>query len=219
MNEKNNRLRFLDWTMTGFIIAVVFMLISSINTIRYVYVMQKDLRTWYEKDLVGQNSVQIARVNLLNMDRDLKAVLLGRSPDETGKLLSNISKNRKIFVKQMTIARPLFTTKKAAEQLETVYRRSREYLGILDAIMFLHGPGREEALYRSYADITARFEEIDRELNKLDDFKQEKDLRVFQNIIAQNEAMMVISFAVLILSIIFRLIQFSAIRKKKNIAR
>ena len=200
--------------MTGFIIAVIFMLFSSINTLRYVYSMQRDLRTWYEKDLVGQNSIQIARVNLLNLDRDLKVLQIERSPDETRKSLLNIKKHRDTFIRQMAIARPLFTSKTALEQLEFVYRLSKDYLKILDSIMQHHDSDRVHALLLSYGDITARFEEIDKELDKLDDLKQEKDLQVFQNIIGQNEIMMAISFSVLIGSIIFRIFQYSAIKKK-----
>jgi hypothetical protein len=208
------RLKIFDWAMTGFIIAVIFMLFSSINTIRYVYVMQRDLGTWYEKDLLGQNSIQIARVNLLLLDRDLKVLQIGKNPDETRKSILNIKKHRNIFVQQMDIARPLFTSKTALEQLKLVYRLSKEYLNILDTIMQYQGGDRVHALSLHYGDISARFEEIDREMNKLDDLKQKKDLTTFHNIITQNEIMMGISFFILIASIIFRIFQFFAIKNK-----
>lgn len=37
--------KFFDGAMAGFIIAILIAIIGSVSTIRYIYAMQKDLRT------------------------------------------------------------------------------------------------------------------------------------------------------------------------------
>jgi hypothetical protein len=208
--------KYFDGAMIGFIVAVIIALIGSISTIRYIYTMKKDLQTWYDKDLVGQNSIQIARVNLLNLDRDLKGLLLAKNKSEIHKILERAHKHRTIFLVQMAVARPHFTSKKSISELDTVFQLSGEYMQILDEIMPRYDVGSRAVLMREYRDMARRFETIDRVLDKLDDMKQENDLRVFKKIIRQNEATMVVSSSVLILTILFRIIQFSANRKKKK---
>ena len=200
--------------MVGFMIAVVIAVVGSASTIRYVYVMQKDLRMWYEKDLVGQSSVQIARVNLLNLDRDLKVLLLAGGPGKMESTMKNIRRHRDIFITQMDTARPLFTSKRDSRYIESVFRLSKEYLDKLDMVMNSSDATRLQEISRNYAGMSAKFEEIDRVLDKLDDIKQEKDLQVFHTIISQNELTMAVSLIILVISIIVRTIHLSVVKKR-----
>jgi hypothetical protein len=215
MSPNGNKQHFFERAMVGFIIAVAIAIIGGINTIRYVYIMQNDLRSWYENDLLGQNSIQVARINLMNIDRDLKALLLSRDPAKMKATTKNISRHRSNFIKQIEIARALFTSPKDMRYIKTSLSLSNEYLGMLDRIMASNNAARTAEIARTNADMSAKFEKIDAVMDKLDDIKQEKDLRIFRTIISQNEITMGISVLILVITIIIRAIQLSASRKKK----
>jgi hypothetical protein len=216
IKANSDKQKFFSGPMVGFMIAVVIAVIGSISTIRYIYVMQQDLRTWYEKDLVGQNSVQIARVNLLNLDRDLKVLLLAGGSGKMESTMSNIRRHRDNFITQIATARPLFTSKRDSRYIESVFRLSKEYLDKLNAIMVSSDAARLQEISRNYADMSAKFDEIDRVLDKLDDIKQEKDLQVFRTIISQNEITMGITMVILVITIIVRAIHLSVVKKRRS---
>ena len=204
--KKINFKGLLNHTLTGFVIAVLIAFISSVNIFIYMNKMKNDLQTMYEKDFLGQNSIQIARVNLLYIDREMKSFFLESNYDNKKRMLQKIEKYEKDYINQVTNAEPFYTSKRGKEVFLQSKQIYNDYIKLFDDLKNKNN----KILYNN---LDNKFNDLDKLLNNLDDFKQQKDLRIYKNLILQNDITVAVTFLVLIISLIIRII--IAINKRK----
>jgi len=198
--------KIFNWEIIVFFVAILLALLSSINTLYYTNDFYHDLKIMYEKDWIGQNHIQIARVYLLYSERELNHLLLAKSIREKETALSNISRFKQNFTENINIAEPLYygtNGKRIINEMKDVYN---EYFRLVDSVAEHHSFSIENREIPALKDLMLKFDQLDNLLNKLDDLKQEKDLRIYKKIIDEQEYIMTISVLVLIGTIIFRII-------------
>jgi len=122
----------INGIIIGFVAAIVVSIFSSISTINYTNGVYTDLKTMYEKDIIGQNYIQTTRVNLLYCDREFSHFLLAKDETIKASTLANTIKFKKGFRENMKNAKPLYYSTEGKSLLIKVEKAQQEYFELLE---------------------------------------------------------------------------------------
>jgi Four helix bundle sensory module for signal transduction len=214
----NSFKKIFNGASAGFITAIIIAIISSINTILFINRMQNDLQTMYEKDLIGQNNIQIARVNLIYLDREIKELILQKDYEAQNKSLDNINGYRQNILEHISIAEPTYTgrNKQFFKEMKNTHD---DYMKLLESNIYkikeLKNAKVAAEIINIDNEMKTNFVKLDNLLNRLDDIKQQKDIRIYKNIIVTNNITLIITILVLFGTIGVRFILY-LIDKRKN---
>jgi hypothetical protein len=200
----------------GFIAAILISLFSSINTINYTSGFYTDLKTMYEKNLIGQNYIQISRVYLLYCDRELNHFLMAGDTAGRYSAIINIKKFKQSFVENIKITEPTYNSPEGKNHMAGMKEAQLEYFTLLEKIIGEYKKGGATPDFRAFGELISKFDRLDKLLDRLDDIKQENDLLVYKKIINEHETALLISVLVLVGSIIFRVILLIRNHNKGN---
>jgi hypothetical protein len=167
----------------------------------------------YEKDIIGQNYIQTTRVNLLYCDREFSHFLLAKDETIKASTLANTIKFKKGFRENMKNAKPLYYSTEGKSLLIKVEKAQQEYFELLEGKIEKIRSGQIKVELTNFEDLTAKFNQLDELLRRLDNIKKKNDLHIYQNFINAHKTNIFISVILLIGSIIFRAI--IVIRKHK----
>lgn len=204
--KKINFKELLNHTLAGFVVAVLIAFVSSVNIFMYMNKMKNDLQTMYEKDFMGQNNIQIARINLLYIDREIKSYFLESNYGDKNLILKNIEKYKNDYITRASNAELFYTAPRGKETFVQAKQLYNDYVKLFDDL-------KKDYNHDLYERLTDKFNALDKLLDNLDDLKQQKDLRIYKNLLIQNDITIAVTFIVLIVSLIIRII--IAINKRK----
>jgi hypothetical protein len=198
--------KIINDSLWGLLIVTAISLFSSIFTLRNISSLQHELQVMYERNVIGQNSIQLVRVRLLMVDRDVaKLFVVGndagkrimaegilRDEEQIKTLMANSSR---FFVSGMT-----FNTFRESE------KSLSHYFAIVNKVIDLtKKTDKEEAGAIVLGEMKANLEKLDHLLDQLDDFKVQHDIKLYKRIVNQLNLSLVVTFLVLLGTIIIRL--------------
>ncbi|MDD5672721.1 MAG: MCP four helix bundle domain-containing protein [Chitinivibrionales bacterium] len=190
---------FSNSTWWGLAAALVVSLISSISSIMYVAGLSSSLQTMYERDLLGQNYVQSARIRLLSMDKEARNLFLMGADGHRQTIIDKISTARLDVAQLLKQSGPMYPGRRSAplhRETDAAFSACTTTIGSL-VDLSLHGQS-DRGLRVLRGELSDRFGHLDSLLDSLDNIKQRRDIRVLKNIHFQLTA-----------SIIFTLITFA----------
>lgn len=205
----------LNGAITALLIALVISIITSINVINYTNNLHDDLKTMYEKDIIGQSYIQTARVNLIYIYSETKNLFL-LNDDEIDPQVVKIRYYENGFREYLSSSRPLFYSEKARGLFISVDAAYSEYRILLDeTIRSFKDNKKETAKNILLNDLKIRNERLDNLLNKLDVIKQENDLKYYKKIVLEHEITIVVTILLLVGTIVIRILLFLSNRNKR----
>jgi hypothetical protein len=194
----------INGIIIGFVAAIVVSIFSSISTINYTNGVYTDLKTMYEKDIIGQNYIQTTRVYLLYCDREFNHFMLAKDEKIKVSTQVNIIKFKKGFLENMRNAKPLYYSTEGKSLMIKVEKAQQEYFELLEGKVEKVKQGQIKVELTNFEDLTAKFNQLDELLRRLDNIKKRNDLHIYRNFINAHKMNIFISVILLIGSIIFR---------------
>jgi two-component system, sensor histidine kinase and response regulator len=213
--------KIFNGASAGFIVAIVIAIVSSANSAFYINNMKKDLQTMYEEDLIGQNSIQTVRVNMIYLDREMKELILHNDIDTQNKSLERIKGYQENVSKHILIAEPTYNTPRNIFLFNKMKATHDQYISMLEdnlrTIKNMKNARANSERIRIDDEMRASFEKLDRILSRLDDIKQQKDITTYKNLLWQNNITLIITFIVLFGTLGIRILILHRNKKSKVI--
>lgn len=190
----------------GFIFALIVTIASSFSSIIYTQNLYNGLKTMYQKDILGANTVQKARYDLLSCDNCLKSIMLrSQLKQDVAQELNQLSKSRASFLTNLDKADPLFKGRKSQELLNNTRATSAEYFKLVDLILTqLQSTPEFETEEISLNETEAVFQKAEALLRKMDNLKQNRNLSFYKTTLIVYQTNIAILGIVLALSIAVR---------------
>jgi hypothetical protein len=194
--------KFIGNTTWSLIAAIVFLLASSILTVRYISSLQGDLQTMFEKDLLGQNYVQTARIRLLTIDKEINTLFLLKDAKVKNDAVDAVMSHRTELEFYLKKAAPYSRSKRERRLVAEIDAAFLECKATIDTLLYLSkNDGSERATALILGDMKKRFEKFDGLLDKVDDIKLKHDIRIYRNIDYQLTISIVFTLATLLVTI------------------
>ncbi len=73
----------------------------TLNIVYYINSLNDDLTVMFEKDLLGLHNIQSARVNLFNLDGEIKNFFIQKDNQNINHLTAKISEYKKGYITQI----------------------------------------------------------------------------------------------------------------------
>jgi amino acid permease len=196
----------------GLWLAIAISFVSSILTVVYISSLKNDLQELYEKDFLGQNYMQTARIKLLLIDKEIRNIFFSREPGVKSAALMKINSYRMeipVFIKKI---KPVHHSEFFSLNNETNAVLS-EYLKTIDTLLPLSSLGnRNKTVSIFWETMKIDLNRLDVLLDSLDNIKQRHDLHIFNAIKLNLTGSMIFTGIALIISVIVRIFFY---RKKK----
>lgn len=155
----------------GLLIVTAISLFCSLFTLRNISSLQHDLQVMYERDFIGQNSVQLVRVRLLMVDRDVAKLFLVRNDAGKDIMTESILKDEEQIKMLMTNSSRFFvsgitfnTFKESEESLSHYFTKVNKVIDLSKKA------DKEEAGAIVLGEMKVSLEKLDHLLEQLDDF-------------------------------------------------
>ena len=215
--EKRNIIKKIDFFTFGFIFAMSVTIISSITSIYYTLHILNALKNMYELDVVGANYTQKAIVNRLNIENELKTIILNDKNESIEKNIDNIKSFKNDFFDNMEKAEPLFTSDTGKKYFKDAKISADKYFKIIDAFLIDSSQDKKKSALKSLKESSKVGKDLHQKLDGLDNFKQRKNLNFDSTIIIIFQTNLLIIVSILLISIIIRIVLY--INQKKQIKR
>lgn len=190
--------------------------IGSISSIYYTQNMYNGLKSMYENDVLGANYIQISRIALINIENSQKALLISEAQEDIEKHIENIKSFEKELTENIYQADPLFNGPKGKTNIIEAENSAKSYISIIEKIIDLHKSNQKKrAVSVSLFDANSAYSNLDQLLNRMDDYKQEKNLKFYSTSVFVYKVNLCISFFLLLGSVIIRIIFYNK-QKKEN---
>jgi hypothetical protein len=198
--------RVINNSIWGLLIVTAISLFSSVFTLKNISSLQHDLQTMYERDFIGQNSMQLVRVRVLMVDRDVaKMFILG---DIAGRriMAESILKDEEQIRVLMTNSARFFVSGAISNTFRESENSLSHYFAIVNRVTeLLKKADMGEAGAILAGEMKTSLEKLDHLLEQLDDFKVQHDLKLYKRIVNQLNLSLVVTLLVLSGTIIIRL--------------
>jgi hypothetical protein len=160
----------------------------------------------YERDFIGQNSVQLVRVRLLMVDRDVAKLFLVRNYAGKRTMTESIFKDEEQIKMLMTNSGRFFVSGITFNTFKESEKYLSHYFAIVNKVVDLSKKtDKEEAGAIVLGEMKANLEKLDHLLDQLDDFKVQHDIKLYKRIVNQLNLSLVVTFLVLFGTIMIRL--------------
>jgi len=198
----------------GLVIAVAVSLVTNVMTIGYIISLQNDLQSLFQRNLLGQNNVQAAEVKALSLENRLERLVISRDPGMVDTIKADTRAMEQLLIK----AKPLYHhSRRGAALLTAVTRDFTQSEKTFDTLIALVRAGESTAALAAVEEsLEGRIASIDRQLDRLDDIKQRRDIKVFKGIDYQLSISVLFTILAVIGTIGLRLFLFR--RKRKSAA-
>lgn len=193
----------------GLIIAIAFLLVSNILTVVYIWSLQGNLQTMFEKDLLGQNYVQTARIKLLTISNGMNSLFHLEDPKEKSDAVDAIlsQKTELDFYLKKSVSRG--RSSKATGIAAEIDKAFGECRTVIDTLIQMSKSDISEGAFAIIlGDMKNRFEAFDRLLYKLDNIKLKHDIKIYRNIDYQLTISIVFTLVTLLITIGYKLFVF-----------
>jgi hypothetical protein len=168
----------------------------------------------YENDLLGANYIQISRIALVNIENSQKTLLISESGKDIEKNIQKIQYFEQELMGNIMRADPLFGSPKGKVYITEAAKSARAYITIIAKIIDLNSANqKKKALSISLNEANIASGKLDHLLDRMDDYKQEKNLKFYSTSVFVYKANLAISFLLLTGSVIIRIIFY---RKQKK---
>jgi hypothetical protein len=195
--------RNLYW---GLFIAIGFSVVSSIFAFRYISKLEDNFQLMYDKDVIGQNSIQTARIKLLLIDNGLKNIFLNKEPKIHKVFLEKLSKHKKDLELVLRNLSNLFYTKEGLKLYRFAHDEFQVYLSSLNVLTENYSQNKDDfSKIMVYEEVNDSFIRIDALLKQLENIKFNNNKRIFQKIKFQLELSLTVTVILLVLSIPIRI--------------
>ena len=181
-------------------------LFSSIFTLRNISSLQHDLQVMYERDFIGQNSMQLVRVRLLMVDRDVAKLLVLRNDSGRRIMTEGIIREEEQIKMLMTNSGRFFASGMTSNTFMESQKSLSRYFAIVNKVMGRYRKTEnEEAGAIALGEMKTSLEKLDHLLEQLDDFKVQHDIKLYKRIVNQLNLSLVVTLLVLLGTVIIRL--------------
>jgi len=213
-NTLFSRFSLIDGITLFFIFTMSVTLIGSISSIYYTQNVYNGLKSMYENDLLGANYIQISRIALVNIENSQKTLLISESGKDIEKNIQKIQYFEQELMGNIMRADPLFGSPKGKVYITEAAKSARAYITIIAKIIDLNSANqKKKALSISLNEANIASGKLDHLLDRMDDYKQEKNLKFYSTSVFVYKANLAISFLLLTGSVIIRIIFY---RKQKK---
>jgi hypothetical protein len=198
--------RIINNSIWGLLIVTAISLFSSIFTLRNISSLQHELQVMYERDFIGQNSVQLVRVRLLMVDRDVATLFLVRNDAGKRIMAESILKDEEQIKMLMTNSSRFFASDITFSTFKESEKFLSHYFELVNKVIDLSKKtDKEEAGTIVLGEMKVNLEKLDHLLDQLDDFKVQHDIKLYKRIVNQLNLSLVVTFLVLLGTIMIRL--------------
>jgi hypothetical protein len=197
--------RIINNSIWGLLIVTAVSLFSSIFTLRNISSLQHELQIMYERDFIGQNSMQLVRVRLLMVDRDVAKLFVVRGDSSKRIMAEGILKDEKQINMLMTNSSRFFDSGATFDTFREAEKSLSHYFAIVNRVIGLTNKSDNEEVGTIVSgEMKANLEKLDRLLEQLDDFKVQHDIKLYKRIVNQLDLSLVVTLLVLLGTIIIR---------------
>jgi Four helix bundle sensory module for signal transduction len=201
-NLKTAIQKFASHPTWGLITAIVIALATNLWTVRYIYSLQTDLQTMCEKDLIGQNYIQTARIKLMTIGKEMSTLLLLKDGQEKADAIRNIFAEKSEVESFIRKSAPLYRSKRDAGVFRAATQRIAECSSIIDTLIDMSRSGTiKRARGVIVNDMGTVFAKTDSVLYKLDNMKMRHDIRLFKSINYQLSVSVIVTLLTLVFTI------------------
>jgi hypothetical protein len=200
----------------GLVIAIAISLVGNLLTIQYIFTLQNNLETMFNTDLIGQNYIQSARINLLTINKEINKLFLVSDLDEKYLVTEKILTGRRDVETLLAKSKPFFGSKRSGLLLADATKLFSECGATIDSLIALSKSGATtDAVVIITGQMKTQFERLDGQLGNLDQIKMRHDLRVFRNIDFQLTVSIVFTAVALAITVGVRVFMY---RRRKTLA-
>jgi hypothetical protein len=218
MKIKNifTKISLIEGITLFFIFTMGVTLISSISSIYYTQNLYNGLKSMYENDLLGANYIQISRIALINVENYQKTLLISETTKDIEKSVERIKYFEHELLGNIFQADPLFNTPNGKIYINEAEVSAKTYISIVDRIIALHkSRQKNSAVSVSMNDANTAYSKLDALLNRMDDYKQEKNIKFYSTSVTVYKINLVVIFILFVGSVIIRIIFYKNQKKKK----
>lgn len=198
----------------GFIAAIIITIISSVSSILYTQNLYNGLKV-NENDQMGANYILDARIDLLKIEQNHKNLLICDDTKASAAYLAQINSLKSGILLDLNKADPTFLHKKGREFLEDAKKLSDNYMKDLDHLISLVKMNSIASARRfSLTYVSSNYTQLDSVLNRMDNFKQDRNLQFYKTVIVIYQINLSIMIMILITTLTARVLLFVNRRKK-----
>ena len=114
----------------SFVVVSAFTIIVGIVGIRNMFTIKDLMGQMYEKDLLGISDLKEANINLLNVVRSEKNIMLANSEDERQKCMANGEKSLKLYEENIAKSKQTIHSDKGRELFSKLEKANQEWASV-----------------------------------------------------------------------------------------
>jgi hypothetical protein len=210
---KNIFNRLFYHSLWGVVIVIIFSLIGNLATVQYIYSLQNDLQHLYKNDLIGQNYIQSARIELFSIDQDLNHLFLAKDTLTKNNALTHIASHTDDLKLLLKKSKSLYHSRKGRLLLEKTGPVMQECQRTIDTLVSL---SRQEETDKAsgiiFGAMKDRFGKLDSMLDNLDNIKVKHDITLYKNIDYGLTISILFTVIMLVLTIVFKIFNYRALQ-------
>lgn len=199
----------------GMVIAIAVSLIVNILTIQYIFTLQSELQSLFQRDLLGQNDIQAAQIEILSLEKEVHRLFFVSNAEAAPSVLSSINSCEHDLELLLTKAKLFSRPKKKSVTQGSIaddFTECEKTIG--NIIEFVKSGNRGAAIGIAEGKLDQQFEAIVKRLHSMDKIKQKHDIKVYKRIDYELSISVLFTIAAVIVTIGFRLFMFWRRRDK-----